>query len=115
ADVRRRFEELRRVGSVIVVLDEITSPADIGPIVLPLAGAMRSLAPGSRVVTLSRPAGVEDPARAAARGGGEGLVRSLAHEMRGCGAANGATHEDGVPHDAPGAVGALPLLLAIRR
>src|SRR5699024_8041990 len=82
ADVRRRFEELRRVGSVIVVLDEITSPADIGPIVLPLAGAMRSLAPGSRVVTLSRPAGVEDPARAAARGGVEGFVRSLAHEMR---------------------------------
>src|SRR5699024_12764930 len=68
ADARRRFEELRRVGAVIVVLDEIPAPADIGPIVLPLAGAMRSLAPGSRVVTLSRPAGVEDPARAAARG-----------------------------------------------
>src|SRR5699024_9650134 len=101
ADVRRRFEELRRVGSVIVVLDEITSPADIGPIVLPLAGAMRSLAPGSRVVTLSRPAGVEDPARAAARGGVEGFVRSLAHEMRGGGTANGVTVEDGVPLDAP--------------
>ena len=114
ADVRRRFEELRRVGSVIVVLDEITSPADIGPIVLPLAGAMRSLAPGSRVVTLSRPAGVEDPARAAARGGVEGFVRSLAHEMRGGGTANGVTVEDGVPLDAPGAIGALRFLLSSR-
>ena len=114
ADVRRRFEELRRVGSVIVVLDELTSPADIGPIVLPLAGAMRSLAPGSRVVTLSRPAGVEDPARAAARGGVEGFVRSLAHEMRGGGTANGVTVEDGVPLDAPGAIGALRFLLSSR-
>src|SRR5699024_7345588 len=107
ADVRRRFEELRRIGSVIVVLDEIASPTEIGRIVLPLAGAMRSLAPGARVVTLSRPAGVEDPARAAARGGVEGFVRSLAHEMRGGGTANGVTVEDGVPLDAPGAIGAL--------
>src|SRR5699024_7395447 len=90
------------------------SPADIGPIVLPLAGAMRSLAPGSRVVTLSRPAGVEDPARAAARGGVEGFVRSLAHEMRGGGTANGVTVEDGVPLDAPGAIGALRFLLSSR-
>src|SRR5699024_1720990 len=114
ADVRRRFEELRRVGSVIVVLDELTSPADIGPIVLPLAGAMRSLAPGARVVTISRPAGVEDPARAAARGGVEGFVRSLAHEMRGGGTANGVTVEDGVPLEAPGVIGALRFLLSAR-
>src|SRR5690625_5216413 len=108
-DVRRRFEELRSVGSVIAVLDEVASPADLGPILLPLSSAMRSLAPGSRVVTISRPAtgadpaqdaargGVErrkpstppraasgaDPAQDAARGGVEGFLRSLAHEMRG--------------------------------
>src|SRR5699024_2839069 len=67
-----------------------------------------------RVVTLSRPAGVEDPARAAARGGVEGFVRSLAHEMRGGGTANGVTVEDGVPLDAPGAIGAIRLLLSSR-
>ena len=45
-DVRRRFEELRRVGSVIAVLDEVSAPDQLGPILLPLSGAMRSLAPG---------------------------------------------------------------------
>src|SRR5690625_3126875 len=88
-DVRRRFEELRSVGSVIAVLDEVASPADLGPILLPLSSAMRSLAPGSRVVTISRPATGADPAQDAARGGVEGFLRSLAHEMRGGGTANG--------------------------
>src|SRR5699024_717516 len=100
-DVRRRFEELRSVGSVILVLDEIASPADLGPLVLPLAGAMRSLAPGARVVTISRPAGDEDPARDAARGGVEGFLRSLAHEMRGGATANGLLVEDDVALEAP--------------
>src|SRR5690625_1903590 len=88
-DVRRRFEELRSVGSVIAVLDEVTTPADLGPILLPLGRAMRSLAPGSRVVTLSRPTTGADPARDAARGGVEGFLRSLAPAMRGGGPANG--------------------------
>ncbi|MGO1199375.1 MAG: 3-oxoacyl-ACP reductase [Dermabacteraceae bacterium] len=114
ADVRRRFEELRRVGSVIVVLDEIASPAEIGPIMLPLAGAMRTLAPGARVVTISRPAGDAEPSRAAARGGVEGFLRSLAHEMRGGGTANGVLLEDGVAVDAPGAIGALRFFLSAR-
>ena len=114
ADVRRRFEELRRVGSVILVLDEISSPADIGRIVLPLAGAMRSLAPGARVVTISRPADEQDPARAAARGGVEGYLRSLAHEMRGGATANGVLVEDGVALDAPAALGALRFFLSAR-
>jgi 3-oxoacyl-[acyl-carrier protein] reductase len=114
ADVRRRFEELRRVGSVIVVADEIASPADLGPLVLPLAGAMRSLVPGARVVTISRPARGEDPARAAARGAVEGFLRSLAHEMRGGATANGILVEDGVALDAPAALGALRFLLSAR-
>ena len=114
ADVRRRFEELRRVGTVIVVLDEITAPAELSPAVLALAGAMRSLAPGARVVTVSRPASDEDPSRAAARGGVEGFVRSLAHEMRGGATANGILVADGIGLDAPGVLGALRFLLSAR-
>ena len=113
-DVRRRFEELRSVGSVILVLDEIASPADPGPLVLPLAGAMRSLAPGARVVTISRPAGDEDPARDAARGGVEGFLRSLAHEMRGGATANGLLVEDDVALEAPSVIGALRFFLSAR-
>ena len=113
-DVRRRFEELRKVGSVIIVADEISAPAELGPLVLPLAGAMRSLVPGARVVTVSRPARGEDPARDAARGGVEGFVRSLAHEMRGGATANGILVEDGVGLDAPGVLGALRFFLSAR-
>ena len=113
-DVRRRFEELRSVGSVILVLDEIASPADLGPLVLPLAGAMRSLAPGARAATISRPAGDEDPARDAARGGVEGFLRSLAHEMRGGATANGLLVEDDVALEAPSVIGALRFFLSAR-
>src|SRR5690625_7823826 len=57
---------------------------------------MRSLAPGSRVVTISRPSTGADPAQDAARGGVEGFLRSLAHEMRVGGTANGIQVADGV-------------------
>lgn len=114
ADVRRRFEELRRVGSVVAVLDEVDAPDQLGPVLLPLAGAMRTLAPGSRVVTISRPATGQDPARDAARGGIEGFTRSLAHEMRSGGTANGILAADGVALDAPGVIGALRFLLSAR-
>lgn len=114
ADVRRRFEELRRVGSVVVVLDEVDAPDQLGPVLLPLAGAMRTLAPGARVVTVSRPATGQDPGRDAARGGIEGFTRSLAHEMRSGGTANGILAADGVALDAPGVIGALRFLLSAR-
>ncbi len=114
ADVRRRFEELRQVGTVVAVLDEIASPAEIGEILLPLAGAMRSLAPGSRIVTISRPATGEDPARDAARGGIEGFVRSLGREVRRGGTANGILVADGVALDAPSVLGALRFFCSAR-
>lgn len=114
ADVRRRFDELRRVGSVIAVLDELAAPDQLGPILLPLSGAMRSLAPGARVLTISRPATGEDASRDAARGGVEGFVRSLAHEMRGGATANGILAADGVALDAPAVIGALRFFLSAR-
>src|SRR5690625_5682419 len=75
---------------------------------------MRSLAPGSRVVTISRPATGADPAQDAARGGVEGFLRSLAHEMRGGGTANGIPVAGGVGLAAPAVVGALRFLLSAR-
>lgn len=114
ADVRRRVEDLRSIGSVIVVADELSAPAELGPLLLPLAGVMRSLAPGARLVTISRPATGEEPARDAARGGVEGVLRSVAHEMRGGATANGILLADGVGVDAPGAVGALRFFLSAR-
>ncbi|WP_114853775.1 3-oxoacyl-ACP reductase [Brachybacterium sp. YJGR34] len=114
ADVRRRADGLTTIGSVLLVLDELAAPEELGPIVLPLAGALRSLAPGARVITLSRPARGEDPARDAARGGVEGFLRSLAHEMRAGGTANGVLVEDGVALEAPGVLGALRFLLSAR-
>lgn len=116
ADVRRRLEGVSRVGSVVAVLDELEHPREIGEVMLPLAGAMRSLAPGARIVTISRPAtGSGDHlAREAARGGVEGLVRSLGHEVRRGATANGILVADGVGLDAPGVQGALRFLLSAR-
>ncbi|MCS6711207.1 3-oxoacyl-ACP reductase [Brachybacterium sp. EF45031] len=114
ADVHRRPDDLQKIGTVVAVLDEVTHPGELGEILLPLAGAMRSLRPGARVVTISRPAGTQDAARDAARGGVEGFVRSLAHEMRRGGTANGILVADEVPLDAPAVVGALRFLLSAR-
>ncbi|MFC0673071.1 3-oxoacyl-ACP reductase [Brachybacterium hainanense] len=114
ADVRRRFEETSAPGSVVIVLDEIDAPGDIGPLVLPLAGALRGLAAGGRILTVSRPPTGQDPARDAARGGVEGLVRSLGHEMRRGSTANGIQVAEGVELDAPAVTGALRFLLSAR-
>lgn len=116
SDVRRRFEDVREVGSVVVVLDELAAPADLSAVLLPLAGALRTLAAGARVVTISRPAtgGDHDAAMEAARGGVEGFVRSLGHEMRRGATANGILVADGVAVDAPSVVGALHFLLSAR-
>lgn len=116
ADVRRRFDGLRTVGSVVAVMDELANPADSAEILLPLAGAMRSLARGGRIVTISRPAtgGDQSAAIEAARGGVEGFVRSLGHEVRGGATANGILVADGVALDAPSVLGALRFLLSAR-
>src|SRR5699024_5855423 len=90
------------------------APAELGPILLPLAGAMRSLAPGGRVVTISRPAPGQDPATDAARGGLEGLLRSLAQALRGGAPAKGILGADAVDLAAPGVTGTLRFVLSAR-
>ncbi len=114
-DVRRHAASADRYGAVVLVLTGATRPDDLSSPVLAAAGTLRSLAPAGRVVTVSRPAGADDaPAVAAARQGVDGLLRSLAKELRAGSTGNGVVVADGVPVDAPSVLGALRFFLSTR-
>jgi 3-oxoacyl-[acyl-carrier protein] reductase len=66
------------------------------------------------VTVFEDPEAATDPAMRAARQGVTGLTRSIAHEMRRGGTANGLVLAEGVPLTAPGAAGALAFLLSGR-
>ena len=110
--------EGKKYAGVIACFDGITTPAETGTVALELGAALRQLSRNSRVVTVAdspEAASVgADPAGRAARQGITGLTRSLAHEMRAGGTANGIQLGDGVTLDAPGAAGALRFLLSGR-
>ncbi|WP_149204566.1 3-oxoacyl-ACP reductase [Actinotalea subterranea] len=112
-DVRRHGGD-DRYGAVVVVLTEVGAPAELGAPMLELGGVLRSLAPGGRVVTVSRAPSDAAPAVAAARQGVDGMLRSLAKELRAGATGNGIVLDDGVGVDAPSAVGALRFLLSGR-
>ncbi len=114
-DVRRHAGSADRFAAVLLVLMGAAHPDDLSAPVLAAAGTLRSLAPGARVVTLSRPAAAGDsPAVAAARQGVDGLLRSVAKELRGGATANGLVPADGVPVDAPSVLGGLRFFLSTR-
>jgi 3-oxoacyl-[acyl-carrier protein] reductase len=82
--------EEQRWGAIVVVLTGLTRPADAAATVLALPTALKRLAPGGRVVTVSTaPADGDAPPLAAARHGVDGFLRSLAKEMRAGATANG--------------------------
>lgn len=111
----RRHADADRFGAVVVVLTEVTSPADLGEPLLSLGATLRTLGAGGRVVVVSRPAaGSGSPAQAAARRGTEGVMRSLAKELRRGATANAVVLADGVPVTAPSSLGALRFLLSGR-
>ncbi|WP_019135194.1 3-oxoacyl-ACP reductase [Cellulomonas massiliensis] len=113
-DVHRHAHDAR-YAALVLVLTEVTHPDDLAAPVLEAAATLRSLARGARVVTLSRPATDEDaPAVAAARQGVDGLLRSLAKELRGGATGNGLVLADGVGVDAPSVLGGLRFLLSTR-
>ena len=112
-DVRRHGGD-DRYGAVVVVLTEVGAPAELGAPMLELGGVLCSLAPGGRVVTVSRAPSDAAPAVAAARQGVDGMLRSLAKELRAGATGNGIVLDDGVGVDAPSAVGALRFLLSGR-
>ncbi|MFD1213172.1 3-oxoacyl-ACP reductase, partial [Arthrobacter sp. GCM10027362] len=55
-DVRRHATPGERIGAIVAVLDEVAEPADLAAPALAIGASLRVLAPGGRIVTLSRPA-----------------------------------------------------------
>lgn len=139
-DVRRdtRLPEHQRWGGVVVVLTELGHPGALAGPALELGSVLRSVAPGARLVTLSRPGPTaggtwpgDEPARsgdagvagagrprgaavAAARQGVDGFLRSLAKELRAGATANGLVVADGVDVGVPSVRGGLRFLLSAR-
>jgi len=114
-DVRRHAVPREKLGAIILVLDELEHPSDLERPVLSAASSLRDLGPSGRVITVSRPAVREaGPARAAARQGVDGFLRSLAMELRSGSTGNGILLEDGVDTTSPSAVAAVRFLLSGR-
>ncbi|MDQ4046645.1 MAG: SDR family oxidoreductase, partial [Actinomycetota bacterium] len=113
-DVRRRPVARERLGAVLLALDDLESPADLEQPVLSAGPALRELAPNGRVVTISRDPGGSRPAAAAARQGVDGLLRSLAKELRAGATGNGIVLAGGVSTTAPSVLGALRFFLSGR-
>lgn len=126
-DVRRdtSLPEHKRWGAVVLVLTELPDPGRLGQPALELGSVLRRLAPGARIVTISRaPAGstsrphVSTPhvsvATRAARQAVDGFLRSVAKELRAGATGNGVLLADDVPVTAPSALGALRFLLSAR-
>ena len=114
-DVRRTAAAGERRAAIVLVLTEITHPDQLSEPMLAAASALKGLAPGARIVTISRPATADiGPALSAARQGVDGVLRSLAKELRGGATANGVVVADGVPVTAPSALGALRFFLSTR-
>ncbi|WP_448058650.1 3-oxoacyl-ACP reductase [Cellulomonas hominis] len=114
-DVHRHPAPGERYAAVVLALTELTHPDQLGGPLLILGPVLKSLPPGARVVTVSRPAGPDDaPAVAAVRQGVDGVLRSLAKELRAGATANGIVVADPVPVTAPSVLGALQFFLSTR-
>lgn len=114
-DVRRHAAPKERLGAIVLALDELASPEELSGPMLNAGASLRDLAPGGRIVTVSRPAtGTEEPVQASARQAVDGSLRSLAHELRGGATGNGILLGDGVEAGAPAVLGALRFLLSGR-
>ncbi|MGO4190364.1 3-oxoacyl-ACP reductase [Arthrobacter sp. YAF17] len=119
-DVRRHAVPKEKLGAIILVLDELARPEDLAKPVLTAATSLRDLAPNARVVTISRAAAeaadpaAADPAAAAARQGVDGLLRSLAKELRAGATANGILLAGGAGTTSPSTLGALRFFLSGR-
>ncbi|MET4135755.1 3-oxoacyl-ACP reductase [Pseudarthrobacter sp. PvP090] len=119
-DVRRHAVPKEKLGAIILVLDELARPEDLEKPVLTAATSLRDLAANARVITVSRTAAdaanpdTADPAAAAARQGVDGLLRSLAKELRAGATANGILLADGAGTTSPSTLGALRFFLSGR-
>ncbi|MFJ5956252.1 3-oxoacyl-ACP reductase [Paenarthrobacter sp. NPDC092416] len=114
-DVRRNALPKEKLGAIIMVLDAVQHPEDLGKPVLTVGASLRDLAANARVITVSRvPGSASAPAVAAVRQGVDGLLRSLAKELRSGATANGILLAEGVITTSPSALGALRFFLSGR-
>ncbi|MFI2562869.1 3-oxoacyl-ACP reductase [Paenarthrobacter sp. NPDC018779] len=114
-DVRRNALPKEKLGAIILVLDSVQHPEDLGKPVLTVGASLRDLAPNGRVITVSRAAGgTSSPATAAARQGIDGLLRSLAKELRSGATANGVLLAEDLSTTSPSALGAVRFFLSGR-
>ncbi|AXJ11112.1 3-oxoacyl-ACP reductase [Arthrobacter sp. PM3] len=114
-DVRRHAIPKEKLGAIILVLDGLARPEDLEKPVLTAAASLRDLAPNARVITVSRTTdSATDPAAAAARQGVDGLLRSLAKELRAGATGNGILLADGADTTSPATLGALRFFLSGR-
>ncbi|NUU16365.1 3-oxoacyl-ACP reductase [Cellulomonas humilata] len=114
-DVHRHATPGTRYAAVVLALTELTHPDQLSEPVLEIGAVLKSLPRGGRVVTVSRAAVADDaPAVAAARQGVDGLLRSLAKELRGGATGNGVVLANDVPVTAPSVVGALRFFLSTK-
>lgn len=114
-DVRRNALPKEKLGAIILVLDAVQHPEDLGKPVLTVGASLRDLAPNGRVITVSRSAqSAPTPASAAARQGIDGLLRSLAKELRSGATANGILLAEDLATTSPSALGALRFFLSGR-
>lgn len=114
-DVRRHAVPREKLGGIILVLDEVARPEDLGKPVLAAAASLRDLSPGGRIITVSRPASdAASPAQAAARQGVDGFLRSLAKELRAGATGNGLLLGPDVGTTSPSTLGAVRFFLSGR-
>jgi len=114
-DVRRHAVPREKLGAIVLVLDEASRPGDLEKPVLAAAATLRDLAANGRVVIVSRDASdAPDPAAAAARQGVDGLLRSLAKELRAGATGNGIMLAGDARTTSPGALGAVRFFLSGR-
>ena len=114
-DVRRHATPKEKLGAIVVVLDELEHPDQLSAPALTIGAALRELNRNARIVSISRPAAAEDaPALAAARNGIDGIIRSVAKELRAGATANGVLLANGIAADSPSAMSALRFFLSGR-
>ena len=114
-DVRRHATPKETLGAIVVVLDGLEHPGQLSAPALTIGAALRDLNRNARIVSISRPAAAEDaPALAAARNGIDGIIRSVAKELRAGATANGVLLANGIAADSPSAMSALRFFLSGR-
>lgn len=118
-DVRRNALPKEKLGAIILVLDAVQHPEDLGKPVLTAAASLRDLSPNGRVITISRTSqSARNPGSAAARQGIDGMLRSLAKELRAGATANGILLDEHLDEHlattSPSALGALRFFLSGR-